>query len=138
MVVYEATQHNFGASNHEPRQEPTADQDLRRLRARSSNRPKQGQRQAAGKNCRLVALHGGEYAIRYYSTDVVTWHRDGTLLLTTRTWQTPSTRDWMETAAPVLIRQDKGVWYVRLQDQWQRYYNGMRIDPVSQTHRLAG
>ncbi len=83
-------------------------------------------------------MHGGEYAIRYYMTDVVTWHRDGTFTLDNGGWQTPSTRDWMETAAPVLIRQDKGVWYVRLQDQWQRYYNGMRIDPVSQTHRLAG
>ena len=39
-----------------------------------------------GKNARLIPLAKGDYALRYYYTNVVTWHRDGTFTLDNGTW----------------------------------------------------
>lgn len=52
-------------------------------------------------------------ALRYHSTDVVSWCRDGTITLRTGGWQTPTTKARINDYSPHSVDQDKGMWYIR-------------------------
>jgi hypothetical protein len=82
-----------------------------------------------GKNTRLVLRDGGAYAVRYYQTDIVTYHEDGTVSLNHGTWQTPSTRQNIMVFSPFCLCQEKGKWFVKVGEEWIPFANGMRLDP---------
>lgn len=65
-------------------------------------------------NIRLYQ-RGDDYAIRHYSTDTVTIHKDGTYTLRTGGWETRQTRDGIETYAPIpswnrILKVDGSYW----------------------------
>lgn len=55
-------------------------------------------------------------AVRYWRTDVVTYHRDGRTVLRTNGWQTVTTKKRLNDFTPprVQIYQKDFVWYVRI------------------------
>src|SRR5215211_4981594 len=57
-----------------------------------------------GNNTTLVRLGRDTYAVRSHRTDVVTIHRDGRYTLKTGGWQTPTTKDRINTYGPVQVR----------------------------------
>lgn len=55
----------------------------------------------------------GEYVIRLFDTDIVTFHRDGTVTLNTGGWNTIVTRDAMSHFSPFHVYSDKKQTCVR-------------------------
>jgi hypothetical protein len=80
------------------------------------------------KNIRLVRLDNGDYAIRYYDTDVVTYHLDNTVTLDNGGWQTKSTKETISSFSPFNIYQEKGRWIVTVGDFRFPFTRCMRID----------
>ena len=76
---------------------------------------------------------GDTIALRYHSTDVVTYHPDGSLTLDSNGWRTVTTKERMNWALPrgLHLRQDKGVWFVGASwfDNGTPFADGMRIGP---------
>ena len=76
----------------------------------------------AGRDSRKVAhntvLHGAlgaaeSIALRLHSTDILTFHRDGSVTATSGGWKTSTTKDRLNSFLPHgwRVYQDKGVWY---------------------------
>lgn len=57
-------------------------------------------------------------AVRLHKTDVVTLHEDGSYTLNSGGWRTVTTKDRINTYAPVSLFSDKGEWYVRAKRDW--------------------
>ncbi len=76
---------------------------------------------------------GDTIALRYHSTDVVTYHPDGSLTLDSGGWRTITTKECINWALPrgLHLRQDKGVWFVGSSwfDNGTPFADGMRIGP---------
>lgn len=53
-------------------------------------------------------------AIRLHATDVVTYHRDGRIVLNSGGWRTVTTRDRINGYSPARVYSEHGVWYVSL------------------------
>lgn len=51
-------------------------------------------------------------AIRLHATDVVTYTKDGKVILDSGGWHTPTTKDRMNNFSPAYISQSAGVWYL--------------------------
>lgn len=66
-----------------------------------------------------------DVAVRLHNTDVVTIHANGTYTLNSGTWRTLTTKDRINTYAPVRIHQEKGVWYM---GDGSLFYDGMVVD----------
>lgn len=64
-----------------------------------------------GNNTYLVRRDGG-IAVRLHATDVVTFKLNGDVLLNSGGWRTPTTKDRINQYAPVIIAQERGVWFV--------------------------
>ena len=78
------------------------------------------------KNVRLVR-RGNDCVIRYYQTDVVTYHADGTLTLRNGGWDTISTRDVIIAFSPVYIEGGKGQWTVTVNGTRYPFIDGMKV-----------
>jgi hypothetical protein len=52
-------------------------------------------------------------AVRLHATDVVTYRKNGAVILSSGGWQTPTTKARINSYSPVTISQQNGVWYVR-------------------------
>jgi hypothetical protein len=76
-------------------------------------------------NTYLVKTEEG-YGIKLHNTIVVEWLPDRTIL-NSGGWKTPTTKDRINTYAPVLLRQHKGVWLICYGPQfynWDNSWNG--------------
>jgi len=76
-------------------------------------------------NTRLFR-RGEDYAVRLYSTDVVTYHPDGTLTVRTGGWDTVTTADRVGRYSPISLRFRSGTSYFVGPDQ------------AIETHKVSG
>ena len=70
-------------------------------------------RPVAGKRAtQVVRLDSDTIALRYHGTSVVTWKRDGDVVLRTNGHHTVTTKRRINDAAPVRVWQHKHKWFV--------------------------
>jgi hypothetical protein len=81
-------------------------------------------RRKLGNNTYLHALDADTFAVRLHNTDVVKIHADGTYTLTTKGWQTVTTKDRINNYSPVRIHQKAFVWYVGDKE----FVDGMKVN----------
>jgi len=65
----------------------------------------------AANNTRVQTRDGGKIAVRLHSTDIVTWSPDGSAVLNSGGWRTPTTKSRINDATPARLYQKGGVWY---------------------------
>jgi hypothetical protein len=71
---------------------------------------------------------GGYIAVRLHNTDIVDIYPDGKYVLHTGGWQTVTTKDRINSYAPVHIYQRKHVWYMADRNGNQiEFHDGMTI-----------
>ena len=69
-------------------------------------------RRKLGNNTYLERRDAESIAVRLHATDVVTFHANGDTVLNSGGWRTPTTKERINTYAPVSISQERGIWYV--------------------------
>lgn len=81
-------------------------------------------------NTRVVS-RGEDFAVQLHDTDVVTFHKDGSVTLDSGGWLTVTTKDRMNRylGDRGRIGSDRGVWFVynRSWEKRTRYFDGIRI-----------
>lgn len=82
-----------------------------------------------GNNTTLHLSYGGSVAIRLHNTDVVTYHPDGRIILSTGGWNTNTTKDRLRKWAPVQVGTRKGILYVNAISAIRGYYDPDYINP---------
>lgn len=86
-------------------------------------------------NTRLIRLSPDEIAVRLHDTDVVTYHRNGNIILNSGGWRTPTTKNRITAYSPAIVWSEKGVWWVDnhhafsepVLSQKSLFYDGMGI-----------
>lgn len=73
----------------------------------------------------------GSIGVKLHSTYVVMYNQDGTIVLNSGGWRTPTTKDRLNTFSPAGIWQKNSVWYIG--SNWDRsirtlYHDGIRLD----------
>lgn len=64
-------------------------------------------------------------AVRYHSTDVAVFGKNGSIVLDNGGWITPSTKERINRFSPATLHQEKGLWYLR---DGSVFYAGMEVD----------
>ena len=70
-------------------------------------------------NTYLKIRDGEAIAVLLHSTDVVTYHKDGRIVLGTGGWQTVTTKERMNRFSPFRIWSEKGVWLLSIGTPWR-------------------
>lgn len=78
-------------------------------------------------NTRLIRLDEETIVVRLHETDVVTYHRNGEIVLNSGGWRTQTTRDRINTNSPMNVTSEKGVWWV---NRISLFYDGITINAV--------
>lgn len=68
-------------------------------------------------------------AVRLHNTDIVTYHRDGNVMLDSGGWLTPVTKDRMNRYTDARIASTKGVWDVAWGSATYGFADGMVLHP---------
>ena len=69
---------------------------------------------------RLSVLDQDSIAVRYHSTDIVTFHPDGRIVLNSGGWRTMTTKARINACdLPYTLAQDKGIWYIGQFPYWE-------------------
>jgi hypothetical protein len=82
------------------------------LLAENANRRRDPDVKCIANNTHLVRRNEETIAVRLHSTDVVTYYKDGDVMLNSGGWQTVTTKDRMNRFSPYSVWQEKGIWYV--------------------------
>jgi len=76
----------------------------------------------------------GDRVIRLHFTDIITFHKDGSITLNSGGWRTVTTKERMNSFSPIRIIQKKHIWYVmqspyiwKHKDKWIPFADNMRI-----------
>jgi hypothetical protein len=87
-------------------------------------------RPLTGRATRIIRRDASSIAIRYQSTDVVTYHADGTITLQNGGWNTVTTRARFREYTRARVWTSKGECYVSMgfETAPSLFYDGMRID----------
>ena len=78
-------------------------------------------------NHTYLVRHANSIAVRLHNTNVVTYHRDGHIILDSGGWKTPITKDRMNTYSPARISQEKGLWYVSYNGTHSVFRDGLAL-----------
>lgn len=72
--------------------------------------------------------------LRLHATRIITWRKDGSVILKTGGWDTPTTKERLNSFGPIHIYCDHGVWLFRDGD-WieRRFHDGMKVHPDGTT-----
>jgi len=72
------------------------------------------QSRKVGNNTYLQRIGENAIALRLHNTDVVTYYADGSIVLDSGGWKTPTTKDRINMGLPGgwQVYQDKGIWYL--------------------------
>jgi hypothetical protein len=76
-------------------------------------------------NTLRIEYENGTTAIRLHNTDVVTFLKNGKIVLNSGGWRTSTTKDRINTFAPVRLYQTKGLWYL---SEGKLFYDNCIID----------
>ena len=63
-------------------------------------------------NTRVERRGAGNIAIKYHNTDIVVYRPDGTIVVNSGGWHTPTTKDRINRYAGLRIWQSKSIWYI--------------------------
>ncbi len=74
-----------------------------------------------------INLLDGTKAIRLHHTNVVTITKNGTVILDSGGWMTPTTKDRINCFSPYGISQRKNIWYVSINGTEYIFNDGMQI-----------
>lgn len=97
-------------------------QTLSSARSKSAGKP-------IANNTRLFERGNGSIAVQLHSTDVVTYHTDGSFTLDSGGWQTVTTKDRINSYSECRVYSIKGTWYVTYQGKQFQYADGMTLFP---------
>ena len=89
---------------------------------------KKTDRPLEGRATRLQRRSDSTIAIRYQSTDVITYHADGSIVLESGGWRSATTKARINEYTRARIIQTRGIWYLAAPGSWQPaslYYDGM-------------
>jgi hypothetical protein len=86
---------------------PNSFQAAETFLSNKSARPVKGKR-----STQVVRLSPDEIALRYHGTSVVTWNRNGDVILRTNGWHSVTTKARINDAAPCRVWQHKFKWFV--------------------------
>lgn len=65
-----------------------------------------------GNNTLEINYKDGSRAIRLHNTDVITFFKNGSFLLNSGGWRTPTTKDRINKHASVYVSQKNNIWYI--------------------------
>jgi hypothetical protein len=66
-----------------------------------------------GRNTLEITYKNGNRAIRFHDTDIITFKKDGDIILTTGGWHTITTKERLSKPfSPFYITSRKGIWYI--------------------------
>lgn len=74
----------------------------------------------------LHRIDGDSIAVRYHSTDIVTYYQSGQTVLTSGSWHSPTTKDRLNRYGSLRMWQSHGTWYL---DSARIFSDDMRILP---------
>lgn len=80
-------------------------------------------------NTYLERRDGGDIAVRLHGTDVVTYHKNGSMTFDTGGFYSVTTKDRMNKYSPFRFYSVKGRWYVSADGEGVPYVNGMTLTP---------
>lgn len=80
-------------------------------------------------NTRVQLRDNGDVAVRLHSTDVVTYHPDGSVTLDSGGWRTYTTKDRINAFSPARVWAERGVWEVHTGQDSARFFDGITIAP---------
>ena len=63
-------------------------------------------------NNTYLKQRGEAIAVMLHETDVVTFEKNGTIILNSGGWKTSTTKDRINQYSPMIVNQRKGIWYV--------------------------
>lgn len=69
------------------------------------------------------------YAIRYHETDIVTIRPDGTYVLSSGGWHTPTTKQRINAMSPTWVYQHAYGWFLK---DGTSFYDGMTVDSMGE------
>lgn len=81
-----------------------------------------------------IRREGGDYIIRYHTTDVVTQHADGTFTIRAGSWQSNTTKKRINDYSPAYVYQRGYTWYVATPQTFDNpkgevlFKDGMKVD----------
>ena len=78
-------------------------------------------------NTYLVEIDAHAIAVRLHATNVVTYHRDGRIILNTGGWRTSTTKTRLNDYSPARISQRKGEWFAHFNGEEHEFFNGMDV-----------
>lgn len=81
------------------------------------------------RSTQVVRLSSDEIALRYHGTSVVTWHRNGDVVLRTNGFRTVTTKARINAAAPCRLWQTNFQWFVGQSSRIEPvpFYEGMVV-----------
>jgi len=79
-------------------------------------------------NTRLIR-HDDYIGLRLHATEVVKYHRDGTVSLHSGGWRTATTKERMHRFTDAWVSQIKGEWFVRWGSEEHPFADGMVLHP---------
>ena len=80
-------------------------------------------------NTRVQVKENGDVAVRLHSTDVVTYHPDGSVTLNSGGWRTYTTKDRINSLSPVRVWSEGGLWEVHTDTDSARFFDGITVAP---------
>ena len=80
-------------------------------------------------NTTLHRIDADSIAVQLHATNVVTYHRDGRIILNTGGWRTSTTKTRLNDYSPARISQRKGEWFVRFNGIEVPFENGLNVAP---------
>lgn len=69
-------------------------------------------------NTYAIRLEDGSIAVKLHQTNIITFFKNGRILLTSGNWKTSTTKDRLNRFSPFCINQSKGLWHISLKPVW--------------------
>ena len=67
-------------------------------------------------------------AVKLHGTDVVTYKKDGSVILETGGWYTVTTKDRINKYSPVRVYQQKGEWFIKINGEIENFIDGVKVE----------
>lgn len=87
------------------------------------------------RNTRIIKTEYNEYAVKLHQTNVLTFKKNGNIVLNSGGWNTPTTKDRIVTYGPRLLSMN-GTWIYLYNNKRYQFFDGMELNkkgkPINQ------